>query len=183
MSLSDLAAVGSFVSGLAVLASLAFLYLQMRQMTEQVRQTEKNQQAQIRQARTTRIVDIVLRGLEPSVASAMANTNVDDPSPELLFQHTMWFRATFFDAEDSFYQHQSGLLSQSAFNTLAITLRALVGDVAIRAQWRRQRVFFDPEFVAWFDKLVAQTPIAEVVDPIRAWRDLLAAERAHAPYA
>src|SRR5450755_1342360 len=45
MSLSDLAALGSFISGLAVLASLGFLYFQMRQVAEQVRQADRNQRA------------------------------------------------------------------------------------------------------------------------------------------
>jgi hypothetical protein len=37
MSLSDLAAIGSFVSGLAVLASLIFVGFQLRQNTQAVR--------------------------------------------------------------------------------------------------------------------------------------------------
>jgi hypothetical protein len=41
MSLSDLASLGSFVSGVAVLVSLVFLYFQLRQMNAQVLQTEK----------------------------------------------------------------------------------------------------------------------------------------------
>ena len=36
MSLSDLASLGSFVSGAAVLASLVFLFFQTRQMTSRV---------------------------------------------------------------------------------------------------------------------------------------------------
>jgi hypothetical protein len=38
MSLSDLAALGSFVSGLGVLVSLVFLYFQLRQIGVQVKQ-------------------------------------------------------------------------------------------------------------------------------------------------
>jgi flagellar biosynthesis/type III secretory pathway M-ring protein FliF/YscJ len=54
MSLSDLAALGSFISGVAVLASLVFLFFQMRQMTEQVRQSERNQRALMQQGRSMR---------------------------------------------------------------------------------------------------------------------------------
>lgn len=50
MSLSDLAALGSFISGLGVLVSLVFLYFQLRQIGVQVKQTEKNQRALISQA-------------------------------------------------------------------------------------------------------------------------------------
>ena len=41
MSLSQLAEIGSFVSGVAILASLIFLYFQLRQINKQVKQAEK----------------------------------------------------------------------------------------------------------------------------------------------
>ena len=51
MSLSDLASLGSFVSGVAVLVSLVFLYFQLGNLNRQVTQAEKNQRAAIHQAR------------------------------------------------------------------------------------------------------------------------------------
>src|SRR5512135_2576923 len=72
MSLSDLASLGSFVSGVAVLASLVFLFFQVRQMTEQVRQSERNQQALIAQGARTRGVEIALARMDPSAADAIA---------------------------------------------------------------------------------------------------------------
>jgi hypothetical protein len=60
MSLSDLASIGSFVSGFAVLVSLIFLYFQLRQIHAQVLQEEKNQQAANRAVRTSRIVEILM---------------------------------------------------------------------------------------------------------------------------
>jgi hypothetical protein len=53
MTLSDLAPIGSFISGLAVLVSLVFLCFQRRQVGAQVQQTELHQQASIRQGRQT----------------------------------------------------------------------------------------------------------------------------------
>jgi hypothetical protein len=41
MSLSQLAEIGSFTSGVAILASLIFLYFQLRQINQQVKQAEK----------------------------------------------------------------------------------------------------------------------------------------------
>jgi hypothetical protein len=54
MSLSDLASLGSFVSGFAVLISLIYLSLQ-------VRQTKRNQQIAIRHSRASRIVELSAR--------------------------------------------------------------------------------------------------------------------------
>ena len=70
MSLSDLASLGSFVSGLAVLISLVLLFFQLRQLNQQVRQTERNQQASIRHGRITRGVDIQLARADPGAADA-----------------------------------------------------------------------------------------------------------------
>jgi hypothetical protein len=63
MSLSDLASLGSFVNGLAVLISLIYLALQ-------VRQTNRNQQIAIRHIRASRIVELQLALADPGVAGA-----------------------------------------------------------------------------------------------------------------
>lgn len=65
MSLSDLAALGSFVSGFAVLLSLIYLALQ-------VRQTKRNQQIAIRHSRATRVVDLHLAPRGPRRRGCMA---------------------------------------------------------------------------------------------------------------
>src|SRR5215469_15552872 len=120
MSLSDLASLGSFVSGVAVLISLAFLYFQLRQVNSQVRQTEKNQQASIRQARSTRGVDITLRAAtDPSLCEALTKGHPgrDDLSGVGLMQLYLYWRACFYEWEDAFYQHHDGLLTQSGFHS------------------------------------------------------------------
>jgi hypothetical protein len=78
MSLSELAEMGSFISGVAILSSLIFLYFQLRQINQQVKQAEKNQQSAIRQGRATRTVDIVLTGTEPSLADAFMKGTFGD---------------------------------------------------------------------------------------------------------
>ena len=62
MSLMDLASIGSFMSGVAVVVSLVYLALQ-------VRQAQKNQRALMQQGRAARICDLLLRLSEPSMAS------------------------------------------------------------------------------------------------------------------
>jgi len=60
MTLSDLAALGSFVSGVAILVSLVFLYFQLRQVYAQIRLAERNQQATIQQDRYGRVFEVNL---------------------------------------------------------------------------------------------------------------------------
>jgi hypothetical protein len=72
MSPSDLASLGGFVFGIAVLVSLVFLYFQLRQLSRQGRQAEKNQRALMQQARAARGVDIGLQLAGPDLGSLFA---------------------------------------------------------------------------------------------------------------
>ena len=70
MTLSDLASIGSLVSGMAVLASMVFLYFRLRQMNAQAQQAERNQRAVIRLGRVAQRIDLNIALMEPSAADA-----------------------------------------------------------------------------------------------------------------
>src|SRR4051794_12112943 len=124
MSLSDLASVGSFVSGVAVLASLVFLYVQLRQLGQQIRQAERNQRASMRTARTSRTVDALSALMEPSMADTVAKGNAAtvDLSPAQCFQYAIYCISRFMNAEDAFEQRADGLLSEAAFAGMVASL-------------------------------------------------------------
>ena len=125
MSLSDLAALGSFISGFAVLVSLVFLYFQLRQIGAQVRQAERNQRAIIQQARATRSADTTLRLSEAGISQAY-NKGIrgdDDISLGELHQFQTLFRSLVLTAEDSFIQHNDKMMSDTAFNSFMIGIR------------------------------------------------------------
>jgi hypothetical protein len=48
--------------------------------------------------------------------------------------------------------------------------------------WRMNRATFEAEFVAWMDKLIAETPIGDAPDMEVGWRNALRAEKSGAPY-
>jgi len=174
MSLSDLAALGSFVSGVAVLVSLVYVALQ-------VRQAEKNQQASIRQTRSGRTIDLILWAAD-SLSDEILTKTPEDLSGADLQRVVMFWRASFYNWEDTFYQHRDGLLSDQALSTITHNLRSVAGGISLRAQWRLQRRTFGPEFVAWLDAIFRETPIAQDGYPESSWRDALAADRAGAPF-
>src|SRR5579864_7709910 len=104
MTLSELASIGSFVSGLAVLVSLVFLTLQ-------IHQANKNQRAIIQQGRATRLADFLLHVAEPSLLPAWSAGLRGDREigPDRHFQFMYVARARFISFEDSFLQRRSGL--------------------------------------------------------------------------
>ena len=179
MSLSDLAALGSFISGFAVLVSLVFLYFQLRQVSQQVRQSEKNQQAAIRQGRTNRLVDMSIAATEPLFAEAFTKglAGDEDITNTQLSQFAYACTAMFRNAEDSFYQHEDGLLNESAFSGFLIEWEYNFVSPGIRLMWTRYRRTFGREFVEFMDKLISETPVRIIPDALARWQTEIVAQK------
>src|ERR1700733_2593971 len=172
MSLANLAALGSFVSGFAVLISLIFLALQ-------VRQTERNQQISIRHSRVSRTVELHLALADPAVVDAWLH---GARSPEKLTQtelgqfHNLC-RAHFFHFEDSFYQREEGLLNDDAFETVEAGARLLARSPGVRAAWKIARLNFGGRFLAFMDGVVTASAAEPPVDlSLETWKVAFASE-------
>ena len=172
MSLSDLASLGSFVNGLAVLISLIYLALQ-------VRQTKRNQQIAIRHTRATRIVELHLALADLAVADAWLHGS---GSPEKITrtevgQFNNLCRALFFHFEDSFYQREEGLLNDDAFETVVAGVRLSARSPGFRAAWKIARSNFGGRFLAFMDGVVAGSAVEPPVDlSLETWKSAFAAE-------
>jgi hypothetical protein len=172
MSLSDLASLGSFVSGFAVLISLIYLALQ-------VSQTKRNQQIAIRHSRASRIVDLQLALADPGVADAWLHGS---GSPQQITQTEVsqfinLCRALFFHFEDSFYQREEGLLNDDAFETVVAGVRLSARSPGWRAAWRIARPNFAGRFRDFMDGVVAGSAVELPVDlSVEAWKAAFASE-------
>src|SRR5579864_47604 len=151
MSLSDLASLGNLVGGIAVMASLAYLALQVRQNTKHTR-------ALIDTNRATRVQDFNLRmfhasdtTLDACLAGGRADSNMSEAQ---LLRFYSFCRASFFDAQDTFRQHQEGLLSKDAYDGLIAIMRTRFSEPGMRAGWAVQRDTFSSEFRSLIDLLV-----------------------------
>jgi len=179
MLLSNLAALGSFISGVAVLISLVFLYFQVKQINRQVLQAERNQQAAIRQARATRTVDIILSTKEPALADSYLRAVVGDTaiSNTEFNQFRQILRATFVNCEDTFYQHEEGVLNDAAFASFVVGMRGTLQWPGFRAQWKRSRGNYGVKFVEFMDRIVAEVPVTTAPDDaFQIWKNDIAAE-------
>jgi hypothetical protein len=179
MSLSDLASIGSLVSGVAVLGSLIYLALQ-------VRQTDRNQQAAIRHSRSTRHVDINLARADPALINAWQHgmRNPDKLTETELAQFLTMCRANFYALEDAFYQHEEGLLNEDAWATVLATNRSLIGIPGYRVAWKAGvRRGYAGRFRVFMDEIVARASLEPTTPVISVgeWRAAYAAELAAAP--
>jgi hypothetical protein len=172
MSLSDLASLGSFVSGFAVLTSLIYLALQ-------VRQTERNQQISIRHSRVSRTVELHLALADPAVADAWLHGlgSPQEITQTELSQFINLCRALFFHFEDSFYQREEGLLNDDAFETVVAGARLLARSPGVRAAWRIARLNFGGRFLNFMDGVVAGSAGEPPVDlSLETWKVAFASE-------
>ena len=121
MSLSDLAAIGSFVSAVAVVFSIVFLALQ-------VRQANRNQRSLIQQARTGRNVEYLHKMADPPISELLAQAEAD---PESLGPAKIWSlygygAAVFWSYEDSYMQFKAGTLHAGSWHSDLATLQRIL---------------------------------------------------------
>jgi hypothetical protein len=172
MSLSDLASVGSFVSGVAILISLVYLALQ-------VKQTERNQQISIRHSRASRIVELELALADPAVTDAWlhGSGSPQEITQTELSQFIHLCRSLLFHFEDSFYQREEGLLNDDAFETVVAGTRFLARNPGWRAAWTVARPNFGGRFRDFMDGVVAGSAVEPPAElSLEAWKVAFASE-------
>ena len=180
MSLSDLASLGSFVSGLAVVVTLIFLLLQMRQ-------SNLNQRALMQQMRSARTIETLLQQAEPHISETLSRAYRGDPD----LDEAQWFTflqvqyATHYNFEDTFLQHELGVLDEASFESDTLVLRKVFATIpAFRVAWQiLGRETFSKNYRQFVDQIIHEAKpskgpgLASVMPPLVA-RELDAAEGA-----
>jgi hypothetical protein len=154
MSLSDLASLGSFVSGIAVLASLVYLGIQTRQNT-------RNTRALIHQGAAARTNSILLGLMDSNYMAAWIEGNGMEATPAAVRERQFLAHCgiALNALEDHFLQHGEGLLNDEQFNRNMETFRGLLGEPGMRAFWLSQRAVtlrVAPRFAAFVDSLCTE---------------------------
>lgn len=159
MSLTDLASIGSLVSGLAVVFSLLFLGLQ-------VRQANRNQRSLMQQGRSARNVDLLMRVTDPKLSEILVRVFQGDETVTDAEYFAMYgyAAAVFWSYEDCFLQFRSGMLDASSWESDVSTLKRLLSNAAYRAVWRAARDGIGGDYREFVDRLVAE---AKGIPPVR----------------
>ena len=165
MSLSDLASLGSFVSGLAVLISFVFLSLQ-------IQQNNRNQRSLIQQGRAGNSLELMLRLTEPHLQESMMRGRAGDltMSPAQIDAFVRAWIATFSVWEDSFLQRQAGAIDDASLASDAANHRVYLSYPGCRAAWRTVRGQFTGGFRDYLDGVVQETPPVAPPDVAATWR-------------
>ncbi|HEY5072567.1 MAG TPA: hypothetical protein VII63_11110 [Caulobacteraceae bacterium] len=169
MSLSDLASIGSFVSGLGVLVSLIYLSLQIRQNTHAHR-------AMAHQDRLNFVKEFLGRLTEASMASVFLRGSAgDDQLTEVeITQYRSLMHGWFLGMAEIVWLHERGVLDSDRFAGSMAALRLHLRSPGCRAVWRVIKPLMPTPFRALVEKTIADLPIGEPHSVSRDWRSALA---------
>jgi len=169
MTLSNLSSIIGVISGLAVLASLVYLSLQ-------VRQTERNQRALMNQGVINRISENLRWSTEPHIVELLTSVEAGKTqfTAEELFKLRFRLRNLLFNSQDVYVQHKNGLLDQITLDNSLIGIRSLLVVPVYRALWKLHRETYAPEWIAYIDKLIEETPLAKPTDAVAQFNSTLA---------
>ena len=123
MDLAQLANLGEFIGGLAVIASLVYVGLQVRQNT-----------LSVREANSQRVSDAALQyvttlGSDPQVASTFNRGLAgEELSPAEQAQFTYLYHGWLRQTEQTFYLFRNGSLDVELWEGLLETSRAFLGS-------------------------------------------------------
>ena len=177
MSLSDLAAVGSFVSGVAVLISLVFLYFQLRQLNAQAIQSERNQRALMNQGVVARTVELVQWMAQPpfNELTVKIASGHEDFSLGELNQLQLQLRLRLVNFQDVYNQYRGGFIDQITYDGSIVSMQYLLAQPVYRALWLSSRPLYATELAAFVDeKLIAGIPLLTPADAMADFKSALA---------
>src|SRR5579862_146701 len=158
VTLSDLANIGSFVSGIAVVVSLIYLALQ-------VRHAQRTQRALMHQARTERVINAALTSMQTEIVDTVTKiVNSNELSSREMLQTYYYMRIQVAVVEDALWQYDAGFLDQESLDTAVLNLQRVMLFPAVRAAWLMLRPQLAPVVRDRLDKLVAGSLTAEPWD-------------------
>jgi hypothetical protein len=159
MTLSDLASIGSLVSGVAVLVSLIYLSLQ-------IRQTERNQRALINQGAMARDTAIVAMLPQPDFSAAWVKVVGGETELSALecWHLSVVLRGLLGSLQESYLQKKAGLIDQITIDYIEFGVHYYLAQPVIRALWSTSKAAYPAKTVALIDGLIARTPLATPVD-------------------
>lgn len=159
MSLSDLAAIGSLASGLAVLISLAYMSLQLRQ-------SEKNQRAILNQGALSRTTEAAMWTGEPGRSALISRvcSNETDFTNEELWRLTSVFRVSLLSLQDAHVQYTNSLVDRATFDNAFRGFEFWMRRPIMRAMYKIMRENVADDVRPLLDKVVEELPLGEPMD-------------------
>lgn len=154
MTLSDFAALGEAVGGLAVLVSFVYLAYQLRQ-TAAIERTAGNREILSRCRDWVELVT-VHEGLTPVLRKALADW--DSATPEEKERTNGWALSAALQAEQAHYMWREGLINENSYRGfigVAVSIAATPGG---RKWWANARIALGDDISDLIDRELERRP-------------------------
>jgi hypothetical protein len=175
MTLATLVNIGSLFGSIAVLLSLVYL-------NRQLRQGELNQRSKMDRGRSQQVGEWLQYIAQPETAALVLRGHAGDPTlTPIECQRYLWsMYPLFLHFEDSYFQHRDGMLGDGQYASILGHLKSQSSTPGFRALWQHIRDRFPPEFSAFVDRVMHETPVtgAEIATWTSAWKATAAAQAA-----
>ena len=170
MSLSDLASIGSLVSGVAVLASLIYLALQVRQNTHAHRVTAH-------QGRLTFVRDFLGQIADPSMAGVyLRGLSADGTLTEVEFtRYRALMHSWFLGMAETVWLHERGVLDADRLAGSMEALRSYLSFPGCRAVWPTIKPVMPVAFQGLVDNTIAATDERSAHAAFESWQSVIKA--------
>ena len=153
MSLSDLAAIGSFVSGFAVLASLIFVGVQLRQNTRAVRAASSQAHA----INFQQILTPLIETADVARIWRLGLGNIDSLTDDERVRFVVLVGGVFRFFEASRLQWRHGQLDSEHWQNIDANVRDFSTQPGVREYWALRRHWASGEFRTWYESLPQTT--------------------------
>lgn len=153
MSLGDLASLGSFVSGVAVVITLIFLVLQMRQNTAAVKAAASQAHVAVYQE----ITNIIVTDADFARVWWLAMTDMGQLSDTERVRFIAYLSSVFRFMESARWQWRHGQLDDEHWHALESDFKDLASQSGIKSYWALRRHQYPDQFRKWFESLPQTT--------------------------
>jgi hypothetical protein len=154
VNLEDLANVGEFVSGVAVVASLVYLALQVRQNTASIR-TENFARGL---ERVSAMQSMLSRDARLATLHARGVLDVGLLTPQERIQFTWWLAEACGTFEFMFHQARSGAMPDEVWERWRAIIAWWFSYAGVQAWWRANPTPFSASFSAFVEECIARGP-------------------------
>ena len=168
MNLEQLANLGEFVGGIAVIASIVYLAIQIKQNTRSVKSATLA-------TNTSNWGSMLINLASDDKSEAYLNgiAGKEDISAKHLLQFVQVARAMFVSFETQHYQYLNGAMDKDIYLGYERACRdQLLVYPGFQFVWQITRAGFSPAFIKLVDKLISEIGPEESYRIVKEWRQL-----------
>ena len=164
MNWDALGAIAELLGAIAVFATLIYLAIQIKESTKASRSAAVTDATSAVQAWYQEL------GSNPETARLFLKgmSQPEALSNEDQFQFLMLVHSIFLGFQRSYFLSRAGTLDVSLRDSIGTAMRTVNHLPGMRMYWQQRKAYFQPEFIAWVEELLAGERITEM-DPY--WRN------------